>query len=188
MHVEVDQSGKIEQTNRGTALAFSDGIHYAILIPAKVKQQAIIWLRSTGRRGKRMYLLLFAVALYHLLKHHLDRLKLVTIDIEYEGREHDIKLMLLNLIWRDHLGYPADNITFRGIGKKSQAHKKALAVFRGDIKADRTLTLEEFIEPLGGKKGPGKPFHHGPCCQAVIRPVKDRSDLATRSETILPLN
>jgi len=163
MHIEVDQSGKIEQTNKDTALAFSDDISYAILIPAKVKREAIDLLRSAGRRGKRLYFLLFAAALYQLLKSHLDRLDVITIDTEYEGNEQDIKLMLLNLIWKGHPSYPAANITFCRITKKSPAHKKALAVYRKAAKADRTLTVEELVEPLMRKwKRSGKPFQNGP--------------------------
>ncbi len=152
MHTEVDQSGKIEQTNWDTVLAFSDSIAYAILIPAKVKRKAIDLLRSTGKRGKRLYLILFAAALYQLLKDHLSQLELITIDIEYMGSEQDIKLMLLNLIRQTHLDYPADNIIFGHVSKGSPAHKKALAVYRGNARADKTLTLEELLEPLVGRK------------------------------------
>ena len=77
--------------------------------------------------------------------------------------ERDIKLMLLNLIWKGHLSYPAANITFCRITKKSPAHKKALAVYRKAAKADRTLTVEELVEPLMRKwKRSGKPFQNGP--------------------------
>ena len=152
MHIEVDQSGKIEQTNWDTALAFSDSIAYVILIPAKVKRKAIDLFRSIGKRGKRLYLLLFVAALYQLLKDHLSQLELITIDVEYIGSEQDIKLMLLNLIRQTRPDYPADNIIFSHVGKGSPAHKKALAVYRGDAKADKTLTLEELVKPIVGRK------------------------------------
>ena len=164
MHIEVDQSGKIEQTNRDTALAFSNEISYAVLIPARVKREAINLLRATGRRGKILYISLFAAALYQLLKNHLDRVSLIVIDMEYEGNEQDVKLALLNLIWQHHPVYPAANITFRRIGKRSAAHKKALATYRGVARADRTLKVEELLVPLVDKKQKrsGKPFRGGP--------------------------
>ena len=86
MHIEVDQSGKIEQTHKDTVLAFSNEISYAVLIPARVKREAINLLRITGKRGKSLYISLFAVALYQLLKGHLDRVDLIAIDMEYEGK------------------------------------------------------------------------------------------------------
>ena len=164
MHIEVDQSGKIEQTNKDTVLAFSNKISYAVLIPARVKREAINLLRATGKRGKKVYMLLFAAALYQLLKDHLDQVDLIIVDIEYEGNEQDVKLMLLNLIWRNHPAYPAANITLRHIGKKSPAHKKALATYRGVARADRTLKVEELLAPPVGKKQKrsGKPFRGGP--------------------------
>ena len=164
LHIEVDQSGKIEQTNKDTALAFSDGISYAVLIPARVKREAINLLRATGKRGKNLYISLFAAALYQLLKDHLDRVDYIAIDMEYEGNEQDVKLVLLNLIWQRCPTYPAANITFRRIGKKSPAHKKALATYRRVAKADGTLKAEELLEPLLGKKQKrsGKPFRGGP--------------------------
>ncbi|MGA9349863.1 MAG: hypothetical protein WBW48_13815 [Anaerolineae bacterium] len=164
MRIEVDQSGKIEQTDKNTALAFSNDISYVVLIPARVKREAINLLRVTGKRGKNLYISLFAAALYQLLKDHLDRVDLIVIDMEYEGNEQDVKLALLNLIWQRHPTYPAANITFRCIGKKSTAHKKALAAYRGVATADRTLKVEELLVSVVGKKQKrsGKPFRGGP--------------------------
>lgn len=164
MRVEVDQSGKIEQTGKDTALAFSDGISYAVLIPARVKQEAIHALRAAGKRGLGVYLPLFAAALYQLLKGHLDQVDLIAIDKEYEGNERVVKLMLLNLIRRDSPAYPATNIVLCHIGKKSAAHKKALAIYRGIARADRMLTVEELLNPLKGRqqRRSGKPFRGGP--------------------------
>jgi len=164
LHIEVDQSAKIEQTHKDTALAFSDDISYAVLIPAAVKREAINVLRATGNRAKNLYISLFAAALYQLIKDHLERVDLIAIDMEYEGNEQDVKLALLDLIWQCHPTYPAANITFRRIGKKSTAHRKALATYRGIAKANRTLRVEELLEPLVGKKQKrsGKPFRDGP--------------------------
>jgi len=164
LHIEVDQSGKIEQTDRATALAFSNGISYTVLIPARVKRKAINLLRATGKRGKSVYISLFAAALYQLLKDHLDKIELIAIDVEYEGNEQDVKLTLLNLIWQRRPTYSADNITFRHIRKKSPAHKKALATYRQVIRADHTLKVADLLAPLSGKKQKrsGKPFRGGP--------------------------
>ena len=146
MHVEIDQSGKIEQTSWDTALAFSDGIDYAILIPAAVKREAIVRLRSSGRRGRRLYLFLFSAGLYLLLEDHLEQLDSVTIDTEYQGNEADIKAHLLRLIWKASPTFEADRISFRSIGRKSSAHTKAVAVHRGDEEPDRRITLKELLD------------------------------------------
>ena len=37
MHIEVDQSGKIEQLNKDTYIAFSDGEQYCIKLSKRIK-------------------------------------------------------------------------------------------------------------------------------------------------------
>jgi hypothetical protein len=139
MYVEVDQSGKIEATSRDAVVAFSNDEEFAILIPAKAKQEMLVEIRAMGA-GRRPYLVLLAMALYELLKGHLRHLRYIVIDVEYQGREAYIKSELLKLIRRRDPEYPADRIIFARISKKSPAHKKALATYRGKLEPDRTVT------------------------------------------------
>jgi DNA repair exonuclease SbcCD nuclease subunit len=147
---QVDQSNKIESTG-DTALALSNDREYTIRIPAREKREAIRVLRwhPRGRRRVRVYLRLFAVALYHLVR-ELPPEELVIIDTEYTGHEKSIKNMLLALLWRDNPDFNANNIAFGHVGKKSTVHKKALAVYRGKAKADRTLTAHDLLSPITG--------------------------------------
>src|SRR3990172_2318981 len=98
MHIEVDQSGKIEFTKEDTVLAFSDGISFSLLISATTKRACIRRLRAAGLSGPTLYTQLFAVGLFFLLKEHLKRWTQVMIDTEYFGREPQIKEHLLNLL------------------------------------------------------------------------------------------
>jgi hypothetical protein len=148
--VQVDQSIKVEQTNADTALAFSDGIQFSILIPAKVKREVIAHLRTKGKYTKRLYLWLFVLALYHLLKSDLNRINVIVIDSEYTGRDEDIRALLLQLFRRQAGRAPA--IAFQQISRKSNAHKTAIAVIRGDARPNRILTASEFLEPLTARK------------------------------------
>jgi hypothetical protein len=54
MHIEVDQSGKIERTQRNTVLAFSNEIEYAALFLAVEKRESVTWLRQRGESGKTL--------------------------------------------------------------------------------------------------------------------------------------
>ena len=118
MRVDVDQSGKIGSKGP-TALAYYNDIDHKILIPARVKRKCIKALRLQGKTGKVLYLQLFSVALFLLLKDHVRQLSLVTIDREYPSKDKDIKEFLLNLLRRARRPIPADVIRFKGIGKKS---------------------------------------------------------------------
>jgi hypothetical protein len=141
MYVEVDQSGKIEVTNRDTILAFSNDEQSIILIPSRVKREILGEIRDRRTR-QRPYFILFAMALYELLKDHLGRLRFIVIDVEYTGRDQYIKSELLKLIRTHDPDYPEQRIIFAHIGKKSEAHRKALGAYRGEIEVDRIITTK----------------------------------------------
>ena len=151
MSYQIDQSNKIESTG-DTALALSNSREYTIRIPAREKREAIRALRrhSKGRWRVRVHLRLFAVALYYLVR-ELPPGERVVIDMEYTGHEKNIKNMLLSLLWRDNPDFDADNITFGYVGKKSPAHKKALAIYRGKARADRIITARDLLIPITGR-------------------------------------
>jgi hypothetical protein len=68
LHIEVDQSGKVERTNVDTVLAFSDGKSAALLIPAEVKRVCLEVLRRGGRRKTTIVLRIFVAGLFLLLQ------------------------------------------------------------------------------------------------------------------------
>ena len=147
---EVDQSGRIEFTKEDTVLALSDGGAYTILIPSIVKRSCVRALRRRGFSGPTFYVQLFAVALFFLLKGQMEEYPRVAIDVEYEGKEAQIKEHLLNLLHRDGVGIERDQIEFRHIGKKSRAHALALDTLRGLKEASRTLTEADLLGQFRG--------------------------------------
>ncbi len=146
---EVDQSNKIECSG-DTAVVLSNDEEHTIRIPAREKRAAMAYL-TRRRRGSRKFnrLRIFAVALYYLLQ-ELPAGEQATIDTEYTGHEQDIRSMLLNLLWRDDPDFDADRIIFGYVGKKSPAHKMALAVYRGKAKADRMLKADDLLRQIIG--------------------------------------
>ena len=148
MHIEVDQSGKIEQTAVDTVLAFSDGEQCALLISAKVKRQALAYLRGRGKSRKSSILLVFSAALFLLLKEIAEQITLVIIDQEYEGHEATIRGRLLQLLRGAGMQVYADIIAFGSVGRKSEAHYLAWRVHKGEISPDHQVTLNELLEVL----------------------------------------
>lgn len=135
MDVEVDQSRKVEEPG-DTALAFSDGIDHTILVPNKVKQAAfgLLWARQKTKKVATIWL--FAACVFLLLKDYLHVIEHVTIDVEYAGRESDIKGILLMLIRHECPTFTKDKISFARVEKKSPAHDLAWTVHRGKREAD----------------------------------------------------
>jgi len=161
--VEVDQSIKIEQSG-ATILAFANGITHAILIPSEAKTTAYRVLRRRGKASATAYPLLFAACLFLLLRDHLKQLDQVIIDIEYEGKNADIRSFLLEHIWKAEPTFAPDQIIFRRIGKHSPAHVKANAVREQRDKHYRKVSTEELVQLVELKEAGGSLFNVGICC------------------------
>jgi len=148
MHIEVDQSGKVEDTATDTVIAFSNERKRTVLIPATVKRACLQELRQEGKTGKSIYRRMFVVGLFFLLKDNIKKSDLVTIDIEYIGHTRSIKEHLLSLLATADLQVDSDNIRFERIGKKSPAHDMAFYTHRGDTDADKVVSKEELMRYL----------------------------------------
>jgi hypothetical protein len=120
--VEIDQSGRIEVLTVDTALALSDAIQSAVLIPSAVKRAVWNELRARGVKAKMISLRMFAASLYLLLEDYLEKVQAVTIDTEFPGRDSEIKGLLLNLIYRRVPHFQKEQIGFQQIGRGSPAH------------------------------------------------------------------
>ncbi len=67
MAYQVDQSGKVEQTEKDTVIAYSNSTKYAIVIPRKLKRKLQEVFRMHGFTTLFIYYL-FSVGLFYLLK------------------------------------------------------------------------------------------------------------------------
>jgi len=145
MHIEVDQSGKIENTRVDTVLAFADGESHAILIPAAVKRRCLHILRERGVKPKMITIRMFAATLSILLVPYAKDISAATIDTEYRGWEGEILGLLLTRLREHAPDFPDQHLRFGHIGKQSPAHRLALATFRRQSVPDRRITLEELL-------------------------------------------
>src|SRR5262245_14904042 len=130
MQVEVDQSGRIDNTQVATVLAFSNSVQHTVLIPATVKRNCILQLKKQGFYTSNSYLQFFTVGLYFLLRDHISTVQQVVIDVEFFSKDNYIKEHLLNLFARQRRKVNPDKISFGYIGKKSPAHFLSLQTFR----------------------------------------------------------
>ena len=68
------------------------------------------------------------------------------VDLEYEGREADIRGMLLRYIRQVQPSFHKERIAFRKVGKKSPAHAQAWGTYSGRMTPDRIVTEGELLE------------------------------------------
>lgn len=147
MRIEIDQSNKIEITNRDSILAFSNSISYSILIPAKEKRKLQALFRKTNTPQMFRYKV-FAIAIVILIKDYIRKIDDIIIDKEYQGWEPLIKDIIIQHIRQIKGHFSHQNITFLSIGKKSNAHKIAYAINKKKLTANKTITAIDIIKFL----------------------------------------
>ena len=140
MHIEVDQSGKIEQLNMNSVIAFSNKNQYSVLISKEVKREVYKIYKG---KVKELRYRLFCVGVYFCLKEYIREKELITICCEYAGKENLIKSFLLGYLRKDYPAVDPKIIRFGMIGKKSNAHAVAIDVYRGNRRPNKILSLSE---------------------------------------------
>jgi len=137
---EIDQSGKIEQTNKDTVLCISNKIWDAVLIKARTKRQLQEIFRRNGQ--KRNYVLFTFCAAVSLLLKRVKEARFVRIDREYFGKEGVMKKIIKEMLGNER------EITFVSVGRQSHAHFLAKEVFTKRKKAGKILKLEELLREI----------------------------------------
>ena len=144
MNIEIDQSGKIENTEHDTVIAFSNGVSSTITLSGKDKRTLQAFFRAAGK--PRVFVVkVFALLIFILLRPYLKNIRCISIDREYPGWEHLIKDYLLREIRRLEPTFESHAITFVLVGKKSRAHHAALAVTHKKCKADMKVGASDIL-------------------------------------------
>ncbi len=147
-HVELDQSGRTENQNEHSAVAFANGISASILISAREKRVLYQHLREQRERPLKrstLHLKVFVTAVFVLIKDFVNPRFVLTIDREFDGRDNDLKSMLLRLIRTVDATYPSDNIVILSIGRRSPAHALAYGVYKKRTPPDRVVKAEDLL-------------------------------------------
>ena len=145
MHIEIDQSGKIEQLNKDTYIAFSNHEQYCVKFPKKIKQEVVYEFRT---RVRQIIQKLFAICIFYCLNDYTDKKELITIDLEYTGWEAFIKREVVYLIKKQYPNFDKDVLRFGIITKNSKAHKLALRTYREEEKPNKILNKEDILKWL----------------------------------------
>ncbi len=144
MRIEIDQSGKIEDTNRPTVITFSNSKNRSIIISSKDKK----YLQRLFRKASTpqlFYYKTFAVLILYLIKDQLKSIDQIIIDQEYIGHDRLIKRLIIELTKKHNLKLDPSIIHFKQIGKKSRAHEISILAYRAK-KADLKFTVQDFLK------------------------------------------
>jgi len=146
MVYEVDQSGRVEETNRATIIAIANKVNsFTVKISASEKRLVFSKIKSkeTKVTKARIFALLLHVA---IIKSRLNITRLI-IDIEYPGYEDLIQNLACQRLDNNELV-----LEFKKIGKSSEAHFKAYGVFIGKRKPDLLLRGTDLLKEIEMKK------------------------------------
>ncbi len=141
MKYQIDQSGKIENTNVVTVLAICNHCICTVIIPAKTKRQFQEICRQNGLTRLYVYIL-FSFGIYALLS-QLKDVSQVTIDTEYPGKEKLIDRTIKAFFENSDI-----DIKFARIGNKPRVHYAAHDVYAGKKKANKIISLNEILSKM----------------------------------------
>ena len=144
MHIEIDQSGKIEQTDMDTVVAFRNSEQYSVLLKKKTKVEILTKYRNMH---KDIHFRLFAILVFYCIRNYLHKIQLIVIDVEYEKRDEDIKKHIVRFIKKDYPNFDKRLIIFSRISKNSMAHRIAYQTLIGKLAPNRIIAKNE-VEAL----------------------------------------
>lgn len=128
MQVEIDQSGKIEETNRDTVLAFSNGKNDTVIILAETKRRILEIFRRRGEPKLYIYRT-FTAGVFLLVHPYLAHIDSIMCDIEWEGKNRVIADIFNEFLQKYAIEHKP-TLHFQLVGKQSPAHILAWTTYK----------------------------------------------------------
>lgn len=125
MTYQIDQSIKIEKTNKTSYVCLANGEILVSSISARDKKELKLYFRELEK------LLIFKLFTFSVLCAKIiiqAKVGSVIIDTEYSGHERQIKSFILQIFKME--GFEEPIVSFAQVGKKSSAHKGAYEAFK----------------------------------------------------------
>jgi hypothetical protein len=139
MHFEIDQSGRIEETQRDTVIAIANRrIQVSIRVPRKVKRKLKLIYRKQNR-PKIFAVRTFASSIALLIRKSKIKPTRLIVDIEYPGYERIISEIIKEILRNNF------SVQFKNIGKSSPAHIKAYYTYKKKLKEDYIATYKDLF-------------------------------------------
>lgn len=145
MKIEIDQSGKLEDTHKPTVVGFSNKVNKTVIISSIEKQKLQKYFRKIGKSRQYIYRT-FAILIYYLIKDK-NKISQIIIDQEYPGQEALIKGFLLEYLDISKIKIDKKSIYFDEIGKSAKIHGIVWSAYTNK-KADFKLSAKDILKNL----------------------------------------
>lgn len=127
MKIEIDQSGKVEETARRTAIG--DSLGNVVVMSAADKKAIQALYRSIGQ-PRSFVIQLFSLLVTFVIARSVSETHTYTIDPEYPGKEEEILTWISYFAHKLSLPFVPDHVVFHRVGKSSLAHGVAHKAFK----------------------------------------------------------
>ena len=145
MTYQIDQSGRIEQTNLNTILAITNKNKQIVIIFNRKNKRILQSIFRNQRKIRMFTILTFSALIAILIKKSAIGRNNILIDHEYLADEDFIKEHILQYLQKLKV-YKIPKIEFGHVGKTSFAHELAAKVAHQKKKADKIVNLKEVFE------------------------------------------
>lgn len=145
MRMEVDQSGKIEQTNLDTAVALTNGTSFTIFIDKREKRIVERALRKKNKFQVQSPLIFAVVLAITIFESKIE--KLILIDTEYPSYDKLIKEKIIEVL-TEMKAKNIPTIKFGFVGKESKSDYLASKTRLKKIKPNKILKAKEVLKYL----------------------------------------
>jgi len=142
MSLEIDQSGRIEETQRATVIAIANTSHsFAISIPAKAKRNLKKYFRLL-KKPRMFPVKVFAVSVAIAIHKSKFKPTVLVIDKEYPGHEITIA-ETINKLTKGNI-----DVRYKLIGKKSPAHIRAYYTYKKKLPIDFIVSEKMILRAI----------------------------------------
>ena len=154
MKIEIDQSGKLEDTHQDTVIAYANGKTGSLKVRSATKRAVQKIFRALGE--PRSYIIhTFTTLIFLLIEGELSEVSDIVIDIEYPGFEIVISKLLATIGKGENRTMP--DVYFKLVGKSARCHRIAIQTFRRKLKANKVVSPSELQKALFSVNKKGRP-------------------------------
>lgn len=141
MRYELDQSGKIEQTQKDTVLGISNGKTYTVLIRGGVKRRLQREFRKYGTPRLFVYRTFMGSVVLLIKCFEIKNDATIEIDTEYQGQDSILTSMFYEM-W-NRISKVRVIIKFSYVGRKSRSHQVSYLTSTKKLKPNKIISYQE---------------------------------------------
>lgn len=141
MIIQINQSNKIEKTNKDSIIGLANEVNFTVLLRRKIKRKLQEDFRKQGKPRLFVYRTFIASVVLLIKYAKLKNISKIIIDLEYFSKDKLLKSIFLEMWSRFFSEIP--EVSFERVGKKSKVHHICYFTMKGKYKVNKVLEYKE---------------------------------------------